>query len=97
MYTNAEEILPEELLRQVQEYIQGQEIYIPKCDGKKLGWGERNGARAELKERNRIIIHHYIAGFSIEELMDKFHLSYDSIRKIVRGSRKKHLGTRKGT
>ncbi len=30
MYTNAEEILPEELLRQVQEYIQGQEIYIPK-------------------------------------------------------------------
>ncbi len=73
------------------------EIYIPKCGEKKLGWGERNGARAELKERNRIIIHHYLTGFSIEELMDKFHLSYDSIRKIVRGSRKKHLGTRKGT
>lgn len=97
MYTNAEEILPRELIKQIQEYIQGQEIYIPKCNSEKLGWGERNGARAELKERNRTIIRLYVNGSSIEELMNQFHLSYDSIRKIVRGNRKKHLGKDKGT
>lgn len=97
MYTNAEEILPRDLIVKIQAYIQGQEIYIPKCDEEKLGWGERNGARAELKERNRTIIRSYINGTSIEELMSEYHLSYDSIRKIVRGSRKKHIGNNKGT
>ena len=29
-YTTANEILPKELLEQVQKYIQGQYIYIPK-------------------------------------------------------------------
>lgn len=84
MYTNAEDILPIELLKQVQEYIQGKEIYIPKCDEERLGWGEKNGARAELKERNYDIIRRYRAGVPIPILMDEFHLSYDSIRKIVR-------------
>jgi Mor family transcriptional regulator len=89
MYTNAEDILPIELLKQVQEYIQGKEIYIPKCDEERLGWGEKNGARAELKERNHDIIRQYRAGISIPDLMDEFHLSYDSIRKIVRNTKQR--------
>lgn len=97
MYTNAEEILPHNLIKQIQGYIQGQEIYIPKCDEKKLGWGERNGAKAQIRERNHTICRRYLNGASIEELMAEFHLSYDSIRKIVRGNRKRQLGINKGT
>ncbi|HHY19263.1 MAG TPA: hypothetical protein GX522_05140 [Firmicutes bacterium] len=89
MYTNAEDILPRELLLQIQEYVQGKEIYIPRSEGKKLGWGERNGARMELKKRNREIFKRYQSGASIEDLMNEFHLSYDSIRKIIYSNRNK--------
>ena len=38
-YTTANEILPKELLKQVQKYIQGQYIYIPKEEGVRNPWG----------------------------------------------------------
>lgn len=97
MYTNAEEILPRDLIEQIQQYIQGQEIYIPKCDEKKLGWGERNGAKALIRERNRTICRKYECGASIDELMAEFHLSYDSIRKIVREAGKNNSEARKAS
>lgn len=88
MYRNATNILPRNLLEQIQEYVQGQEIYIPKRSQTRLRWGEGNGTRRLLDRRNRTIVYRYLQGESIESLMAEYHLSYDSIRKIVRKGKK---------
>ncbi len=84
MYLNAEDVLPPCLLRQVQEYVQGQELYIPKGSEDRAGWGQRNGTKRKLALRNQEIRHRYAAGERIHSLMEAYYLSYDSIRKIVR-------------
>ncbi|HAI52095.1 MAG: CD3324 family protein [Limnochordia bacterium] len=88
MYVKAEEVLPADLLAEIQEYVQGVELYIPKRPEARLGWGERNGARQQIRSRNREIAERYQRGESIASLMERYHLSYDSIRKIVSSGRK---------
>ena len=39
-YINAAEILPEKLLREIQTYIDGDVLYIPKTSAKKV-WGSK--------------------------------------------------------
>jgi len=84
VYLNAEDVLPPHLLRQVQEYVQGRELYIPKGSEERAGWGERNGTRRQLELRNQEIRLRYARGEHIHSLMEAYCLSYDSIRKIVR-------------
>ena len=43
-YINAADILPENLLRQIQTYIDGEILYIPKASNK-MEWGSVNGSR----------------------------------------------------
>jgi Mor family transcriptional regulator len=88
MYVNAEKVLPKYLLRQIQQYVQGVELYIPKQPETRMGWGERNGTRRKITERNREIVDEFLQGKSIHALMEKYHLGYDSIRKIVSPYRK---------
>lgn len=82
-YKNGKDVLPHELLRQLQNYIQGEIIYIPKPERKRAGWGEVNGTKKNIKERNIEIYNLYKKGISIDELIEKYHLSRDSIRKIL--------------
>lgn len=84
VYLNAADVLPPRLLRQVQEYVQGRELYIPKGSAERAGWGQRNGTKRRLELRNQEIRRRYAAGERIHSLMDAYYLSYDSIRKIVR-------------
>jgi len=86
MYINAEKVLPEDLIRQIQEYVQGKEIYIPKIDSR-MGWGEKNGTKLFLRKRNREIYLSYRNGKNIETLMSTYHLSYDSIKRILRSEK----------
>lgn len=83
-YQNAADILPAELLAEVQRYAAGEQLYIPRAN-ERLPWGARSGARAELARRNERIRQRRAEGASIEQLMQEFHLSYDSIRKIIGG------------
>lgn len=82
-YRNARYVLPEHVLQLVQEYVDGVEIYIPRKDENRCSWGERSGTREDLRRRNRDIQERYRRGVSIEELMEEYHLGYDSIRKII--------------
>ncbi len=91
MYVNAGDVLPRSLLREVQKYVQGKQVYIPKEEENHLGWGEANGTKLQLKERNQEIFTRYIKGVGIESLIEEFHMSYDSIRKIIREGRKEQL------
>jgi len=90
MYVNAEEVLPAELLAEIRQYVQGAALYIPK-QGDKAGWGEKNGTRNLLRQRNLEIASRHRRGESIARLMEEYHLGYDSIKKIVRQYRKEHL------
>lgn len=83
MYIKAEDVLPETLLEAIQEYVQGVELYIPKRPEERLRWGELSGTRHQIQKRNLEIVRRRAKGESIYSLMERYHLSYDSIRKIV--------------
>lgn len=87
-YKNGKDILPPELLRLLQEHIEGELVYIPKRDEKRAGWGESNGTRAVILCRNYEIFKMYKNGTDIIELTRMYNLSEDSIRKIISKTRK---------
>jgi Mor family transcriptional regulator len=82
-YIRAESTLPPYLIEEIQKYVEGVQIYIPRKDGEHLGWGEKNGTRDRLRLRNREIRQRRAAGESVASLADSYHLSVDSIRKIL--------------
>ncbi len=82
-YINANVILPDVLVEELQKYVQAGYIYIPAKDKQHKSWGELSGYRKELKERNEIIITEYYNGISLEELANKYCLSIYAIRKII--------------
>ena len=83
-YINADKILPEELIRSIQEYADGVYIYIPRKPGTRHIWGQETGYKAELKLRNDRIREDYGAGTSVAALSRTYHLSEKSIRRILR-------------
>lgn len=87
-YINAEGLLPPELLLEVQSYVQGSLVYIPRsCDSVRLSWGERSGARESLDRRNAAIREAKRRGRSIDELADDYGLSPGGIRKVLYGKK----------
>ena len=85
-YVNAKDVLPPKLLREVQQYLCGELLYVPKKEAAKAAWGQKSGARVNLLSRNRQIINEYKNGVSIYDLMEIYCLSEASIRKIIYGS-----------
>ena len=82
-YINANKILPDALIEELQEYVQAGYIYIPAKDEQHKYCGELSGYRKELYERNEIIIKKYKNGVSIEDLAEEYYLSVYAIRKII--------------
>ena len=82
-YIKAEEILPEALIRKIQEYADGVYIYIPRKPGTRQAWGQKTQYRAELKVRNDRIRNDYASGETITMLSRRYHLSEKSIRRIL--------------
>jgi hypothetical protein len=86
-YQNADELLPPELLREIQSYIQGSLVYIPRQGEKRLGWGARSGARDNFDKRNAAIREAKALGRRIDDLADEYGLSPGGIRKILYGAK----------
>jgi Mor family transcriptional regulator len=82
-YKNGKDVLPSALLKELQKYIQGEIIYIPKEDNVRSAWGENNGTRKILRKRNLEIYKFYKSGTTITALTSSYNLSEDSIRKII--------------
>lgn len=87
-YRNAEEILPVEILELIQQYVDGENIYIPRKSENRKTWGEGTQLKAELTARNREIYQGYLEGMKMAELADKYFLSEKSIQRIVYQARK---------
>jgi Mor family transcriptional regulator len=82
-YKKASEVLPKELVQLIQKYFDGDYLYIPRKRGNELAWGEKNGTRKALKDRDRSIYWNYINGVSKEQLATDYHLSIKSIERII--------------
>lgn len=89
-YKKATHVLPQELLLKVQEYIDGEFLYIPRISRNKRSWGSATSTRQELRNRNECIYAEYLAGQRMEILADKYFLSLKSIQRIVRQLKKEH-------
>jgi len=82
-YVNAKKVIPNELLSEIQKYIQGETIYIPKIKSTYQKWGTKSGARDRLNERNENIKDAFLCGQSIASLSAEYYLSPETIKKIV--------------
>lgn len=89
-YKKATHVLPQELLSKVQEYIDGELIYIPRLSEHKKNWGATTSTRQALTDRNNQIYGDYLRGISMESLAEKYFLSLKSIQRIVGQLKKKH-------
>lgn len=82
-YIKANVVLPNHLLEELQEYIQGGYIYVPSKSKDRKKWGELSGAKKEIELRNVEIKKEYELGKTILELSEKYYLSIHSINKII--------------
>jgi len=81
--SNIEELLPKELLLEIQKYVQGRSLYIPKLKAHHKKWGENTQSKDITSKRNDEIRAAFRDGSTIDELCGKYALSPDSIKKIV--------------
>lgn len=82
-YKKALDVLPTEIIKIIQEYVDGEFLYVPKKDGNHKAWGEKSGIKKALKIRNNEIYKKYLGGATINELSTEYYLSDKSIRRII--------------
>lgn len=82
-YRNASDILPDELLKEIQKYASGEVLYIP-SEKKRKQWGTGSGAKKFYEQRNEEIRHKYFhQKVTIDVLCEEYCLSDETIRKIL--------------
>ena len=79
-YINAKDILPENILKQLQTYVAGTLLYVPK-EGEEKSWGEVSGYRTYLLKRNRMILNFFQYGVPLDEISNAFGLSKGTVKK----------------
>ena len=89
-YLRAEEVLPKELIKTIQQYVNGKAIYIPSL--KRKAWGSGTDTKNFLQERNRRIYEEYRERKPVKRLAEEYSLSEKSIQRIIRGMK----GTEEG-
>lgn len=88
-YKNANDVLPKELLVLVQEYVQGEYIYVPVKD--KHIEQFPTDYKTELEKRDAHIYTTYLEGMSNKQLSQIYNLSESSIRRIIVKQRKGNI------
>lgn len=88
-YRKATEILPDELVEMIQDYIDGGYVYIPRKQENKKSWGEGTSLKEELKARNAEIYRKYSEGLNVRRLAVEYYLSEKSIQRILLSEKNK--------
>ena len=86
-YKNVSDILPQSLIHAVQQYIDGEYVYIPRKETRKQAWGTNTGTRQRLLTRNREILAKRHAGSSVAALAEEYFLSTKAIYKILNAAK----------
>lgn len=82
-YVKAQAVFPHSLLAEIQKYVQGELVYIPKPPDSYQKWGANTDAKRIVAQRNEDIIQAFKVGAAIAELAELFYLSEETIKKIV--------------
>ncbi|MBS4539351.1 hypothetical protein GOQ27_12820 [Clostridium sp. D2Q-11] len=90
-YISAQNVLPEQVIELIQQYIDGEYLYVPRKDENQKSWGEKNGTKAYFRKRNEEIFKKYTLGLTIIELAEMYHLSDKSIRRIINNEKSINL------
>ncbi|WP_160689931.1 CD3324 family protein [Clostridium sp. C2-6-12] len=88
-YASARDIFPEDILKIIQQYVDGECIYIPKKEKNKIAWGELTQGKNEVLNRNARIYEDYLSGMSTQSLSERYYLSPKSIQRIVLQEKKR--------
>lgn len=88
-YKKANNLLPADLVELIQQYVDGEYIYIPRKEDNKKSWGSNTTTRRELDIRNSSIYYDYLSGMDMDTLGGKYYLSSKSIQRIVLKERRK--------
>ncbi|MFJ8067124.1 CD3324 family protein [Psychrobacillus sp. NPDC096426] len=88
-YKKASNLLPAELVELIQEYVDGEYIYIPRREDNKKRWGSSTAIRRELDVRNSTIYNDYLSGTDMATLVERYYLSSKSIQRIVLKEKRK--------
>lgn len=83
-YQKAEDVLPAQLLEEIQKYADGVYLYIPRRADRRRSWGNSTHYREELRQRDESIRYLHREGLGVVELAEQFHLSEKSIWRILR-------------
>lgn len=79
-YINAKSVLPKEMIEEIQKYVNGVNLYIPKVSEVKSTY---SSYKLELHERNQEIYELFLQGKKVSELVAKFYLSDKRIYRIL--------------
>ena len=82
-YVKAVDVLPDAILELIQNYVDGEYIYIPRKEDNKKSWGENTDYRKEIEKRNSMIYEEYKTGVKVKVLAEQYFLSEKSIQRIV--------------
>lgn len=82
-YVKANAVFPVSLLAEIQKYVQGELVYIPKLPINYDKWGANTDTRNAIKIRNEGIVRAFRGGSTIAELAELFYLSEETVKKIV--------------
>lgn len=85
-YKNALNLFPPELIETLQQYVQGEYVYIP--IKAKTEPAPPTEYEIELQKRDRHIYTRHLEGVSNKKLSDIYNLSESSIRRIISNQRK---------
>ena len=86
-YKNAVEIFPAELVEEIQKYVQGEFLYVPKKERK--AYIADTEYKTELAKRNARVFKMHLEGMSNARLAENFSLAQSSIRRILIAERKR--------
>lgn len=82
-YVKAAAVLPQTLLEELQQYVEGELLYIPKRPESRKAWGTNTGSKREVLQRNQEICRAYRAGEGLERLAERYCLSIETLKKII--------------
>ena len=82
-YKKATKVLPQHLLRAIQEYVDGEYLYIPRKEENRKHWGETAPNRAFRAARNTEMAARRKAGWSVAQLAERDFLSDKAVYKIL--------------
>lgn len=87
-YYNGKNILPEYLVIAIQEYVDGEYLYIPRKDDNRKTWGETTDAKNRTADRNNEIYCKYLSGVTVKDLAKEYFLSDKTIYSIISHAKK---------